>query len=188
MSMLDLFAPTWGWRVTHRVPIHATPQRVMAAARRMSLADSRLVRAIFWLRECMVGAEHRPLARTGVVDYVQSIGWGLLAENGGQEIVLGAVTQPWQPAPVFHPISPDRFASFVRPDHVKIVWNLKAEPRGRGQTLLTAETRVIPCDDQARRHFRRYWWIFSPGIWLIRELLLRPLRRRLERSEPGQAG
>lgn len=183
MSALDEFAPVYGWRVVHRVRIHAPQARVMSAARRMSLADSGLVRAIFWLREWMLGAGHRPLAREGVTDYVQSIGWGVLMDDGDREVVLGAVTQPWQPQVVFRPVPPAAFAAFSLPNHVKIAWNLLAAPAADGCTVLTAETRVTACDDEARRRFRRYWWIFSPGIWLIRELLLVPLKRRLEASE-----
>lgn len=183
MTMLDQFAPVYGWRVIHRVAIRAPAARVMAEARRMSLADSWIVRAIFRLREWMLGAGHRPLARAGVVDYVRSIGWGLLAEDGNREIVMGAVTQPWAADVVFRAVDARDFANSNLPNHVKIAWNLLVTRQGERDAMLTAETRVIPCDDDARRRFRRYWWIFSPGIWLIRELMLRPLKRRLERSE-----
>ena len=45
-----------------------------------------------------------------------AIGWGVLAEVPGREIVMGAVTQPWLADVVFRPIPPEEFASFHEPD------------------------------------------------------------------------
>jgi len=43
-------------------------------------------------------------------------------------------------------------------------------------TFAAAKTRVTTTDADARRRFRRYWSVFSPGILLIRLEALRLLR------------
>jgi cation transport ATPase len=58
-----------------------------------------------------------------------------------------------------------------------------------GASLARTETRVIATDPAARRKFRRYWSIFSPGVVLIRRVALRLTkldaeRRARERRRP----
>jgi hypothetical protein len=47
----------------------------------------------------------------GLLALTKAIGWGVLAEDPGKTIVMGAVTQPWEPNPVFRPVAPDAFAA-----------------------------------------------------------------------------
>ena len=79
------------------------------------------------------------------------------------------------------PAKPDEFAAFQEPDYVKIVWNLRADPVGSGESIFRTETRAAATDAGARAKFRVYWSFASPGIWLIRRLTLVPLRREAER-------
>lgn len=88
---------------------------------------------------------------------------------------MGAIAQPWNPDVVFRPIPAELFARHREHDHVKIAWNLRVEPRSESACVFLTETRVAACDAGAERKFRRYWRVFSPGIKLIRLLLLRPL-------------
>jgi hypothetical protein len=61
-----------------------------------------LVRAIFKTREVVLGSEPDALARPrGLLALTKSIGWGVLAEIPGREVVMGAVTQPWYADVVF---------------------------------------------------------------------------------------
>src|SRR5262245_1704582 len=55
-----------------------------------------------------------------------------------------------------------------------------------GESLLRSETRVVATDSVARRRFRRYWSVYSPGILVIRYLALRLAKASAERlaSEP----
>ena len=86
----------------------------------------------------------------------KSIGWGVLAEVPGREIVMGAVTQPWYANVVFRPVPPADFASFDEPDFVKIVWTLRADPIGPRDSVFRTETRVQTTDAAARAKFRWY--------------------------------
>ena len=116
-----------------------------------------------------------PAARASLAD-LQELGWRILAEEPGREIVFGTVTQPWQANVRFRGIPPEDFAAFAEPGFVKIVWNLAVEPRGATASVFRTETRVATTDADARRRFRRYWAVFSPGIRLIRRVMLRSVR------------
>jgi hypothetical protein len=148
----------------------------------MDLEDSGIIRAIFKGREMLLGADARTETRPrGLVAMTKALGWGVLAEVPGHEIVMGAVTQPWNPNVVFRSVPPDGFAAFNEPDYVKIVWTLRADPDGAGASIARTETRVVATDAEARRKFRWYWSRFSPGIVLIREISMRLVKKEAER-------
>ena len=79
----------------------------MRAAAALNLRDSTIVSAIFKARE-VVWAPSRAAAQTaGPLDEVRALGWRVLHEEPGREIVMGAVTQPWQANVVFRGLSPE---------------------------------------------------------------------------------
>jgi len=112
---------------------------------------------------------------------MQSIGWVVLAEQPGREIVLGSVTQPWLAAPVFRSISANEFRGFAEPGYVKIAWTLRADPVSASSSIFHTETRVCTTDSEARMRFRRYWSFVAPGVELIRLVMLLPLKHDAER-------
>jgi len=166
----------------HHVRIAAPAPVVLAAAREMDLLQSTAIRAIIDTRAFVLGAapDHR-LGRRGLVAEMEAIGWGILAEVPDREVVVGAVTRPWEANVTFRRIAPEAFAAFAEPGYVKIVWTLRADADGPGAAVFRTETRVSTTDADARARFRRYWAVFSPGIVAIRWLLLAPLKAGAER-------
>jgi hypothetical protein len=163
------------------VTIAAPADRVFAAASEMNLSRLLLVRAIVKARELILGAASDTTTRPpGLLAYTRSLGWGELASTPGREVVLGAVTRPWESNVQFQPLAPDVFKAFKEPGFVKIVWTLRADPRPDGTCEFRTETRAVATDASARRRFRWYWARFSAGIALIRWLMLRPLKRDVE--------
>ena len=122
--------------------------------------------------------ERRPRA---LLPQMLSLGWGVLGEVTGREIVVGAATRPWQPNVVFRALPPEAFAAFSEPEHVKIVWSLRADPDGAGRSIFRTETRAVATDAVSRAKFRRYWSLVSPGVALIRRFSLRPMKADAER-------
>jgi hypothetical protein len=112
----------------------------------------------------------------------------VLAEVPGREVVVGAVTQPWKANVVFRAVAPDEFAAFDEPDYVKIVWTLRADPIGAAASVFRTETRALATDAAARRAFRRYWAVFSPGIIAIRRMMLGPVKAEAERRAQSVSG
>jgi len=192
--LLDRFMPAYEVAERHHVRVNAPAEMTLAAARDQDLLQSPWVRAIFRGRELMLRSppDDRPRPRA-LLAQMQSLGWGVLAEIPGREIVVGAVTKPWEPNVTFRALPPGDFAAFHEPGYVKIVWNLRADPVGAVESIYRTETRALATDPASRARFRWYWSIFSPGIRLIRRMSLGPLkaeaelRARQARREPRTA-
>lgn len=179
--LLDRFMPRYEIAERHHVRVDAPAATTFAAARDVDLNRSPIVRSIFKAREVLLGAEPDATARPrGLVALTKSLGWGVLAEEPDREIVMGGVTQPWQPNATFRALPPDEFAAFDEPDYVKIAWTLRADPVNAAQSIFRTETRAVATDAEARRKFRRYWSFLSPGIILIRWMMLGSLRADAE--------
>jgi hypothetical protein len=182
-ALLDRFMPTWDVREHHQIRVAAPAAVTAAAARTMALMDLPVVRALVKARELLLGAQ--PFERTlphALVAQMQAIGWGVLADVSDREIVMGAVTRPWDANVVFHAVSPNDFSAFQEPNYVKIAWTLRADPIDGGHSMFSTETRAIATDAVARERFRRYWAFLSPGIILIRIAAVIALRSEVERQ------
>lgn len=188
-SLLDRYIPEPEVVEHYKININAPADLVLSTAKDMHMMDSPIIRAIFRMRELALGGERdeRPHP-TELLAQMQSIGWVVLAEKAGREIVLGAVTQPWLAAPTFRSIPPEQFLAFAEPGYVKIAWTLRADPVDDQHSTFHTETRVSTTDREARDRFRTYWSFVAPGVELIRLAMLRPLKKAAEhRSHPTAA-
>lgn len=180
-SLLDNYIPEPEVLEHHQIAISAPADVVIESAKQLELLESPVIRAIFKARELALGGEPdtRPHPTT-LMEQMQSIGWVVLCERAGREIVFGSVTQPWQAEPVFRSIPAQQFESFSEPGYVKIAWTLRADPIDDQHSVFHTETRVCTTDDHARERFRKYWSFVAPGVELIRLAMLRPLKRAAE--------
>ena len=180
--LLDRFMATYEVVERHNVRVRAPARITLTAAYEQNLLGSPVIRAIFRARELALGSTPDERARPrALLPQMLSLGWGILAEVPGHEIVMGAVTRPWEPNPRFRALAPEHFAAFDEPDYVKIVWSLRADAIGAHESVFRTETRAVATDDLARLTFRRYWALVSPGIALIRRASLGPLKADAER-------
>jgi hypothetical protein len=181
-ALLDRFMPSYEVVERHHVRVGAPAEIAFEAATEMDLQQSPVVRAIFKGREWIMGSHAtRDPGPRGLLAQMRAIGWSVLAEVPGREIVMGAVTQPWLADVVFRALPPDRFAAFDESDYVKIVWTLRSDPIGDAQSVFRTETRVSTTSATARAMFRRYWSLVSPGIILIRWMSLGSVKAEAER-------
>ena len=136
-----------------RSPSTRRPMSCMAAAKELELlevaGDPRdLPRSANWRS---AASPTRGRIRPTLMEQMQSIGWVVLAERAGREIVFGSVTQPWQAAPVFRSIPADQFKDFSEPGYVKIAWTLRADPVDDTHSIFHTETRVCTTDAAGAR-------------------------------------
>ncbi len=180
---IDRFMPQRDVRERAEALVQAPAELAFEVARGLDLQSIPLVHAIFWARGTLLGSQttSAPRRPKGIVEECIGLGWGVLAERPGREIVMGAFTRPWEPDVVFTSLPSDGFASFADAGVVKIAWTIEAEPTGPARTRIATETRALATDEHARRRFRRYWRRFGPGIVLIRRLILARVRREAER-------
>ena len=181
---LDRFMALYDVVERHHIHVAAPAAVTFGVARDIDLSGSCVVRGMFRGRELMFGSTPAPTGVAeppGIVATALRLGWGVLRDEAGHEIVLGAVTKPWEQNPVFHDLLPRDFAAFAEPDYVKIAWTLRADPLADGTSIFRTETRAIATDVDARAKFRRYWALVSPGVALIRRAMLEPIKREAER-------
>jgi len=180
--LLDRFIAVYDVVERHHIRVAAPADLTLAMAREMDLQRPAVVRALIKAREVLLGADHAGAdGHRGLLDQTQSMGWVILAEVPGREVVVGAVTKPWEPSVTFRSIPPADFAAFAEPDYVKILWTLRADPAAGDSSIFRTETRAVATDAGARRKFRRYWSVLSPGIIAIRLAMLLPLKADAER-------
>jgi hypothetical protein len=181
-DLLDRFMPGYDVVERHHIRVAAPAATTLAVARDLNAFDVPLIRAVFKGRELIMGSAPNGRARPhGLLAEAQSLGWVVLTETPDHEIVVGAVTKPWEADVTFRSIPPENFAAFNEPDYVKIVWTLRADPIDATSSLFRTETRAIATDAAARAKFRRYWSLLSPGILLIRRMMLGPVKAEAER-------
>ena len=181
-TLLDRYMPSYEVAEQHDVQVRAPASITYDVLRAMDPLMSPLVRAIFRGRELLLGADQAPAHEPrSIVDQTLALGWRILAEEPGREIVVGAVTKPWEANVTFKGLSPDDFLDFDEPGYVKIVWTLAAEAIAPDRSVAWTETRVTTTDPDARRRFRQYWAVFSPGILAIRRAGLHRVRADAER-------
>jgi hypothetical protein len=189
--LLEHCLPRYDVTEAHVVVVDADTDVTWQAARRGDLSRSAVIRALLELRslpnrfqrvlEGHPAASARPPLN---LDDMERVGFLLLGERPGHEIVFGAVVQPWkavtdnEPAP--H-VAADRFATFDAPGYVKVAFNVRVEPYGRGRSLVTTETRTAATDAASLHRFSRYWLLVGPISALIRQLMLRIVKADAER-------
>jgi hypothetical protein len=181
-ALLDRFMADYEVVERHQIAVEAPAAMTFATAKGLSL-DSAIARLLFNARALALGGsvDRMPRAPKPFIDQAREIGWSVLAEVPDTEIVLGAVTKPWEAAPAFRGIPASEFAAFREPDYVKIVFTLRADAEGSEASVFRTETRACTTSPSARRKFRTYWAMVAPGVGLIRVLMLAPVKREAER-------
>ena len=179
---LDRFIMHPEVREQHDIRVRAPADVTYRAALALNIHDSSIIRSIFRGRELLLGSAHRaaPPLETPFLEQMIALGWSVLAEEPGREIVLGAITRPWEPNPRFEPIPAADFSTFSHPRSVKIAWSVSALEAAHGESIFRTETRVVTTDAEARRRFRRYWALVVPGVRMIRRETLRLVKTAAE--------
>jgi hypothetical protein len=164
----------------NRITVSAPAAVAYDACRNFDLLGSTIPRLLFDTRALAMGAKpvHQE-SPAGLVDQMTAMGWSVLEETPGRQIVFGVAAQPWRPDAGFRKIPPADFAAFTENGWVKIVVSISVTPSD-GSSLVRTETRVMTTDAEARKRFRKYWALASPGVKLIRVLSLRSIRSSAE--------
>ena len=154
MPGLDRFLPEFDVCERHARAVPMAPEEVLAAALRTPAGCDLLTRLLLGVRG--IRRADLPIER-----FFPALGFEVL-ERTPTALVVGASGRPWRPR--------GRLGAFERaqPGAVRMVAELRAEPRPGGGSLLSTETRVAATDEGARRAFRLYWLLVGPFSALIR--------------------
>lgn len=180
-DVLDRFMPLYDVVERHHIEVAAPADVTFETARNLNGLAVPIARALFKVRDVVMRASPPEIELPHhLVDAMQAIGWRVLAELRDRELMIGAVTKPWEAVPVFRGVSPLEFVSFAEPGYVKIVLALRADPVSEHASIFRTETRAVATDNASRVRFRRYWALVSPGVALIRRGLLVPVKAAAE--------
>lgn len=172
VNLLDAWLPSFDVREYHEIEVDAPADRVYTAVRSTDLARSRTVRLLFALRGL-------PAGRFRVDDF-RAIGFELLEEAEGSEVVFGGIGRPWSPLGGMIETSPETFTSFRQRDYAKMAACFRVQRLGNDRSLASTETRVQCTDNQSRRAFARYWRLIGPFSGYIRTRMLDSIKREAE--------
>src|SRR5262245_24080436 len=101
-GLLDEVMPDYEVVERHAIRIAAPADIAMDAAAAVDLRQSAVARTIFNVRAFVLGARDTTEAQAaGLVAQMKSLGWSILAEIPGREVVFGAVTRPREADVVF---------------------------------------------------------------------------------------
>src|SRR5215208_3507660 len=146
-EVVDRYMPRYDVIEHHQTRVAAPHQATYAAAKAADIHQSPLVRGVFRGREVFLRAPADSTRRPqSLLDETLGLGWGVLEESAGREIVVGAYTRPWEGDVVFHRLPPERFATFAEPGWVKIIWTLRADPAGPSTSIFRTAPRALATD------------------------------------------
>jgi hypothetical protein len=160
---IDEYARIFDVTNTLVVKVDAEPQAVCAALERLDLS----------------ALAARALDALGVADRV-ALAPVLLAGGRGPQIVLGLV---WRVAGPATTIDASRLRAFDVPGHIKVIWDLRVEPAGLEDALLSTTMRFAATDDAARARLLAAWGIIGTFAKSLSQRTLTAIKRYAEDSE-----
>jgi hypothetical protein len=163
MTALDAYLTEPDWRERHERWVPATPETAVEAMLAAPAVPDRAVRMLFGLRGLPAGAT--------IAESFARMGLEVLHESPA-EVVVGASGMAWRPSGGIRPFAEAGVGT------VRIAADVRAVSAAHG-CMLSTETRVQAMDDDARRAFRRYWFLVRPFSGLIRRRWLAAVARDL---------
>jgi hypothetical protein len=190
--LIDQFLPTYDLAVVHSRVLRAPPERGFETVVDFDLFQLRAFRVLIGARglpQRLADALRRRADQTRAptrprfrLRDLPAMGWMLLGERPGAELVFGQVGKPWKArggAPA-EPVTRTEFAGFDQPGFAKLVESTRVDPYGERASIVTTETRVRCTDPDSLRRFQRYWLVAGPCSQLLRRTALHVWAKTLE--------
>lgn len=173
--LIDRFLPHGDFAERHEIAVAASPERTWAAVRALDLRDDAVIRTVLRIRGI-------PVAGKLTLDEAPRLGFMLLGEEPGVEVVVGVVGRFWRPTGNIHRIDPERFTRFDDAGFAKAAWNFRVISKAPGRCLVVTHTRIVCTDAVAKRKMGRYWMLIRPFSGWIRLRALSLIKRAAERD------
>ena len=170
--LIDKYINIFHYNEVHKIEISATPKDIYLLLKTLNFYRSKLVKLLFTIRGL-------PIRMCSVEGFIE-VGFILLEENVGEEIVFGLIFHPLK----FRPISvpPDEFATFNEGDNIKAVMNFFISDIDEKRSLLSTESRVFCTSAKAKMLFTPYWILIHWFSALIRVEMLHLIKQEAEES------
>lgn len=169
--LIDDFLPEYDFVETHDIEICASAETVFGVMDEVDLCESPVIRVLFFLRGL-------PNAKLRLKDLRKSR-FEILGIEKNKELLLGLVGKFWTIRGEMQKVNADNFRSFDKKGFAKAVWNFSVDEDGN-KTRLTTETRIRCLDDASRKSFGFYWTFIQPFSGLIRNEMLKIVKKKAE--------
>ncbi len=183
MADLERFLPDPDESVTEHAVVGADAARTYAAIGRADASGNRLLGPLGGLADFVDGvAGSAATPRTLEELLGPELGFVPLADEAGQERVVGLVLRYSAFDRGVERLEPGQFAAFAEPGHLKAVVAFSLHPQDAGGTLLSCEVRVRATDDDTRSTLHTTWFAVGAGLRLLVRRLLALIKADAERG------
>jgi hypothetical protein len=169
--LIDEFLPKFDFVETHDIEIRASAETVFGVMDEVDLCESPIIRALFFLRGL-------PNGHLRLKDLKKSK-FEILGIEKNKELLLGLAGKFWTLRGEMQDVNADNFREFDKKGFAKAVRNFSVEGSGN-ESRLTTETRVCCLDDASRKSFGFYWTFIQPFSGLIRNEMLKIVKKKAE--------
>ena len=189
-NLIDDWMPEYDVRSHHKRLVRASPATVYDTVRTFDMSRSPVVAALTTLRGLpyLLGRRPQRPRLTATLDALLDSGFIQLAEQPGEQLLLGLIGRFWTPTGGVVRATPEQFAAFDCPGYSLVAWAFTVRPTVRGNTNLRTETRVRCTDNRSRTLFRAYWTVVGSFSGLIRHEALRLIKRQAELPSSSTGG
>lgn len=190
-NLLRNFLPKAEFTGEVSIVIHAPPEAISSAIRRVALSDMPLANWLGQLRYLprkLAGKDEAPKQVTTqpFIKFLQDEGGNIvLAEVPNRELIFGAIGKFHQfTDQSFVPLhTPQDFIEFSDPDYQKLAMSFVITPLSDGTAArLSLIHGTHALSDRARRNFALYWLFIKPGGNFVSWCMLRAIKALAEAS------
>lgn len=171
--LIDDFLPKYDFIETHDIKIRAAAATVFGLVNEIDLCESPIIRGLFFLR----GLPNKHLRLSDL----RKSNFEILGERTNQELLLGLAGKFWTLNGKLQKINAENFREFDEKGFAKAAWNFSVDGgESETETRLTTETRIRCLDRASRRSFKFYWTFIQPFSGLIRNEMLKIIKKKAE--------
>lgn len=175
--LIDDFMPVYDFTEKHETIVRASAEKVYATVNSVDVADSWIIGGLLTLRGL-----GRKSAKTLTLRDMTKEGFAVLGEKPNEEILLGLAGKFWTLSGCLQNVNADNFREFETKGYAKTVWNFALTETDKGEIRLETETRVKCSDEASLSSFKFYWRFVKPFSGLIRQEMLRLIKRKAEEN------
>lgn len=167
-TLIDYYLPTYDFHEVHSIVIAQPFEKVFPLLKSLDMSSEWIIKALFKLRGL-------PVTEFNLSGLVEQMNFTWLAERENEEMLIGCWGNT-KPVPI---VNPEAFRTDNRIYPRKIAWNFLIKPITATSCSVSTETRIKHYTTKAKIAFGIYWFFIKPFSGLIRVLMLRKLKNKL---------
>jgi hypothetical protein len=177
-SLIEQLLPRYDFAAAYEVSIAAQPSVVYERLQMTDFFGPWIVRLLMMIRTGRRVPAQRP---SDLRHGFEGPGFVVVAEASDAEVVIGVAGSFWRADGGRHlDLKASEFVGFERPGEAKAAWNFRLRAATPQSTVLSTETRIQCFGRSAWWKFGLYWALIAPFSGLIRQALLRQVKREAE--------